>query len=208
MPIIKNKILEYIESELSEDPILFGHSLGGFIALSMAVTNDNLFKKIIIIDSYPFMSAVYNPAATEENVAPQAKIMKQMLVQAPDSLYVNQQAMIMSTMITDSAKIQLALLWSLQSDRETIGQAMFELMTTDLRDKLSSVSTPLLVLGSWIGGKDYGVTKEVTLTNFKNQYARAENADIKIAETAKHFIMWDDFDWFLEEINAFLNNGK
>ena len=115
------------------------------------------------------MSAVYNPAATEENVAPQAKIMKQMLVQAPDSLYVNQQAMIMSTMITDSAKIQLALLWSLQSDRETIGQAMFELMTTDLRDKLSSVSTPLLVLGSWIGGKDYGVTKEVTLTNFKNR---------------------------------------
>ncbi len=208
LPIIKKKLLEYIKSELSEEPILIGHSLGGFLALSMAVTNDNLFKKIIIVDSYPFMTAAYNPAATEENVAPQAKLMKQMLIQIPDSLYAYQQAMTMSTMITDSAKIQLALQWSLQSDRETVGQAMFELMTTDLRDKLSTVRVPLLILGSWIGGKEYGITKDITLANFKRQYALAENADIKIAETAKHFIMWDDFNWFLEETKAFLNNGN
>lgn len=205
LSVISDKLVEYIQNQLTEKPILIGHSLGGFLALSMAATHDELFKKIIIVDSYPFMSAVYNPIATEENVLPQAKMMQQMLKQTPDSLYAIQQGMTMNTMISDSAKIQLALQWSLQSDRETIAQAMFELMTTDLRNKLSSINIPLLVIASWIGGKDYGITKERTISILESQYDLAESVTIKVAKEAKHFIMWDDFNWFIEETKNFLH---
>lgn len=205
LPVVKEALIRYIQEDLKERPIVIGHSLGGFLVLSMALKHDDLFEKIIIVDSYPFLSAIYNPAATEDNVLPQASAMKQILLQTPDSLYVQQQAMSLSTMITEETKVKLALRWSIESDRKTVSQAMYELMTTDLREKIASVKTPLLVLGSWIGGKDYGITKEVTLKQFKSQYALAQNVTVLVADTAKHFIMWDDFDWFIEKTKAFIN---
>lgn len=208
LPVVKGALIKYIKEELNEKPIVIGHSLGGFLAMSIAVDHDELVEKIIIIDAYPFLSAVYNPAATEENVLPQASLMKQTLLQTPDSLFKQQQAIALGTMITSETMIKKALLWSMASDRETIAQAMFELMTTDLREKIAVVKTPVLVLGSWIGGRDFGITKEFITTQFKSQYARVQNVTVKVAETAKHFIMLDDFKWFIDETKAFLNENR
>ena len=61
------------------------------MALSLASTYPDLLEKIIIVDSYPFMSLAYNPNATEENVLPQANMMKDMLIKTTDSVYVQQQ---------------------------------------------------------------------------------------------------------------------
>lgn len=204
LPAVKNKLIHYIQSNLKEKPMVIGHSLGGFLSLLISAENDQLFSKIIIVDSYPFLSAIYNPEATEDNVKSQAFMMKNAITASNDSLFVVQQSMTLNTMISDQEKIQLALQWSLKSDRETLGQAMYELMTTDLRDQLKNIQTPVLVLGSWIAGKDFGITKELTKAIFENQYANAPNVQIKISDAGRHFLMWDDFDWFIQEITNFL----
>lgn len=208
LPIIKNEIINYIKNELDEKPILIGHSLGGFLSLSIASSETELLSKIIIVDSYPFMSLAYNPNATVENVLPQAKTMKEMLLSMKDSIFVQQQKMTMPTMITDSINVKIATEWSIQSNRATIAQAMFELMTTDLRTNVEKVTIPILILGSWYGAKDYGITKEIVKTNYENQFYKAKNYKIVIAETAKHFIMWDEPKWFLNTIKPFLENEK
>jgi len=208
LPLIKKEIIKYIKNELDEKPILIGHSLGGFLSLSIASSETKLLSKIIIVDSYPFMSLAYNPNATKENVEPQAKTMKEMLLSMKDSIFIQQQKMTMPTMITDSINVQTAIKWSIQSDKATIAQAMYELMTTDLRKDVAEVNIPILVLGSWYGAKDYGITKEIVKTNYKNQFSKAENCNIEIAETAKHFIMWDEPKWFLNTIKPFLENEK
>jgi len=204
LPAVKNKLIHYIQSNLKEKPIVIGHSLGGFLSLLISAENDQFFSKIIIVDSYPFLSAIYNPEATEDNVKSQAFMMKNAITASNDSLFVVQQSMTLNTMISDQEKIQLALQWSLKSDRETLGQAMYELITTDLRDQLKNIQTPVLVLGSWIAGKDFGITKELTKAIFENQYANAPNVQIKISDAGRHFLMWDDFDWFIQEITNFL----
>lgn len=204
LPAVKNKLIHYIQSNLKEKPMVIGHSLGGFLSLLISAENDQFFSKIIIVDSYPFLSAIYNPEATEDNVKSQAFMMKNAITASNDSLFVVQQSMTLNTMISDQEKIQLALQWSLKSDRETLGQAMYELMTTDLRDQLKNIQTPVLVLGSWIAGKDFGITKELTKAIFENQYANAPNVQIKISDAGRHFLMWDDFDWFIQEITNFL----
>lgn len=204
LPAVKNKLIHYIQSNLKEKPMVIGHSLGGFLSLLISAENDQLFSKIIIVDSYPFLSAIYNPEATEDNVKSQAFMMKNAITASNDSLFVIQQSMTLNTMISHQEKIQLALQWSLKSDRETLGQAMYELMTTDLRDQLKNIQTPVLVLGSWIAGKDFGITKELTKAIFENQYANAPNVQIKISDAGRHFLMWDDFDWFIQEITNFL----
>lgn len=205
LSIIENEIIKYIQNELNEKPIVIGHSLGGFLSLSMASSQPKLLEKIIIVDSYPFMSAAHNPKATEKNVLPQAKMMKKMMLSTSDSQFIQHQKMTMPTMITDSTNIQLATKWSMQSDRNTMAQAMFELMTTDLRDGIEKVKIPILVFGSWYGAKDYGITKKTVEANYKNQFSKADNCKIIVAETAKHFIMWDEPKWFINSVEAFIN---
>ncbi|WP_271855792.1 alpha/beta fold hydrolase [Patiriisocius marinus] len=205
LPIIENEIIKYIQDEFDEKPILIGHSLGGFLSLSIASSQPKLLEKIIIVDSYPFMSLAYNPKATVESVLPQAKIMKEMMLSTSDSLFIQQQKMTMPTMITGSSNIQLATKWSIQSDRNTMAQAIYELMTTDLRNDIEKVKIPILVFGSWYGAKDYGITKETVLANYQNQFLKADNCQIKVAETAKHFIMWDEPKWFINSVEAFIN---
>lgn len=208
LPIIQNKISEYIKNKMDKKPIIIGHSLGGFLALSIASTKPNSVEKIVLVDSYPFLSLIFNPDATEQNVVAQANKMKEYMISTSDSLYSSQQELTLKTMITDSLNIKKVLKWSIESDRGTVAQAMFEIMTTDLRDELINVKVPVLVLGSWYGYKDYGVTKEIVYTNLQNQFSETDNCTIKVAGKAKHFIMWDESAWFINEVKIFLNNKE
>ena len=208
LPLIQDKISEYIKNKLDKKPVIIGHSLGGFLALSIASTNPNSVEKIILVDSYPFLSLIFNPNATEESVVAQANQMKEYMISTPDSLYRAQQELTLGTMITDSLNIKRALKWSVESDRGTVALAMFEIMTTDLRDELINVKVPILVLGSWYGYKDYGVTKENVYTNLQNQFIKADDCTIEVAEKAKHFIMWDEPGWFINEVKLFLDDRQ
>ena len=208
LPVIKDEIIAYIKNELKAKPILIGHSLGGFLSLSIASSQPELLQQIIIVDSYPFMPLAYNPNATVERVIPQAKMMKDMYLSTSDSLYIQQQKITMATMITDAANINVATEWSIQSDRATIAQAMYELMTTDLRTNLETVKIPILVLGSWYGAKDYGITKDIVTKNYENQFLKATHCKIEVANTAKHFIMWDEPKWFINLVKSFINYEK
>jgi len=76
---IKQELLEYIEKNNLKNPIVIGHSLGGFMAMLMAIDKPQLFDKIIIVDSAPFFSALQNPLATIESSKAMAEIMKKQM---------------------------------------------------------------------------------------------------------------------------------
>lgn len=196
-------ISDYIQGQ-DEKITLVGHSLGGFISLKLSKSIPSRIKKIIIVDSYPFYSAALNPTATEENMAGMATQAKEMMLSQSSEQYQAQQKMTMPMMTTNTEKVPLLIDWSMQSDRATIAQAFFELMTSDFRDELADVNIPILVLGAWASGKDYGMTEESVKQAFYNQYKLAKNVQIRMAPTAYHFIMWDNPDWFLENVTEFL----
>lgn len=204
LPIIQKGIIDYIKKELDEKPILIGHSLGGFTSLAIAISEADLLKQIVIVDSYPFYTAAMMPMATEESAKPQAEQMKTMLINTPDETFAQQQKRTMASMATNPTEIELAVKWSIDSDRKTMAQAMYEIMTTDLRDEVAAVKCPILVFGSWYTAKDYGITKEMVEMNYQNQFSKASNCTIKIADTAKHFVMWDEPIWFHGNLVAFL----
>lgn len=196
-------ISEYIETQ-NEKVTLIGHSLGGFLSLRLSRSIPDKIQKTIIVDSFPFYSAAFNPAATEENMVGMASQMKQlMLSQSPEQYRAQQQAS-MPMMTINAEKLPIAVEWSMQSDRSTTAEAFYELMTTDFRDELAEVKTPILVLGAWASGKNYGLTEESVKKSFSDQYRLAENVQIELAPTAHHFIMWDNPEWFMEKLTSFL----
>jgi len=81
---------------------------------------------------------------------------------------------------------------------------MCELFAADLRDDLANIKVPTLVLGTWIGYSQY-TDRQRTEANLRRQYAKLAGVDIRITDTARHFIMWDDPDWMFGQLDRFLS---
>lgn len=200
---MENLITQYIDSQ-NEKVTLIGHSLGGLLSLRLSRSLPGKIEKAIIVDSFPFYSAAFNPAATEENMMGMASQMKDLiLTQTPEQHLAQQQAS-MPMMTTNSEKLPLSIEWSMESDRLTTAQAFYELMTTDFREELAEIENPVLVLGAWYSGKNYGMTESSVKKTFESQYRLAKNIQIEMAPTAHHFIMWDNPEWFMDQVNSFL----
>ncbi len=204
LPKIKEGLIAYIKKEGLKKPTIIGHSLGGFTALSIAAEAPGLLKKIVIVDSYPFFTASINPNITEEQAKPQAEMMKTMMKNQTDEVFEQQQKLGMQRMASNEVDIERIIKWSIKSDRPTVAQAMYELMTTDLRAEAAKVRCPIMVFGSWYAGKNYGLTREMVESTFQQQYARVNDYKLIMADTAMHFIMLDEFDWFMKHVNTFL----
>ena len=75
-----------------------------------------------------------------------------------------------------------------------------EMYTTDLREAISDIDIPVLVLGS-----NYGTIAQ-SKTMLNQQFSALRNKTIIVANT-KHFIMYDDPSWFNSQVKNFLVNG-
>lgn len=196
---MKELVINYIQDNKLKKPIIMGHSLGGFLALQITISKPNLPSKLVIVDSLPFLSALQMPNATEETAKPMAQNMKNQIVASENATKeqrLTYQKTMLKSLIIDEKQIDIAAEWSLESDLETVGQAMYELFTTDIRDDLEKIKTPTLVLGAWVSYKQYGITRESTLANFKSQYAKLDGVTIDLTDKGNHFIMWDDPEFF------------
>ena len=201
---IKKEIIHYIKANNLKEVILIGHSLGGFLSMWIAAEENDLIQKVLIVDSLPFLAAATIPTLTVEQVRPQAEMMKNYINKQDDKTFANSQKQNIAAMVTAPEDIEKVLAWSHASDKATIAQAMYELMTTDLRKKITTLTQPTLVLGAWYAGKDFGMTKSGTQKAYEAQYKNAKNCTVKMADTAKHFIMFDETEWYMNELNAFL----
>ena len=104
---IKEELLNYIESNKLHKPVLIGHSLGGFMAMLMAIDKPKDFGEIIIVDSAPFFSALQNPMATVESAKAMADMTrKQMQGQTKEMLAANLD-MMLPAMILDKKNIEI-----------------------------------------------------------------------------------------------------
>jgi pimeloyl-ACP methyl ester carboxylesterase len=110
-------------------------------------------------------------------------------------------------MVTKDPDLERLIAWGLASDRAAVTDAMCELFTADLRGDLAKISSPTLVLGTWVGYKEY-TDRQRTEANLRRQYAKLAGVQIRITDTARHFVMWDDPDWMFAQMDPFLGVAK
>lgn len=200
-------IASYIEENELGSPFIVGHSLGGSLALKLGIEHPGLVGKLIIVDALPFFPAIRNPNITQEEAEQQAKGLKAGLLanaRKPEAEKAQAERELLKWMIKSTDKIETVTEWYMQSDPETMAQSMYELNIVDLRAQLAHIKAPTLVLGSWIAGKDYGVTKEMSMNNYKAQYSELPNLTMDMTDIGFHFIMWDDPEFFITSVKGFL----
>ena len=203
---VRDQLLAYIHAQKLTKPVVVGHSLGGFMALWMSTTEPTAVGPLMIVDSLPFLSAVQNPSLTVEQAKPMAEGMRQQMTQRKRTVAMARQ--MSANLMIDTARISQATRWSIASDPATVGQAMYDMSTTDLRQDIARIQQPVLVLGSWAAYKDYGSTKESTRAIFEQQYTKLPQHHVEMSEAGKHFLMWDDTQWFFAQADAFLKQNS
>jgi len=200
---VRNDLAAYIRANKMDKPVIVGHSLGGVLALWLAEKEPDLVGPLVIVDSLPFLAGVMDPGATAESVKPQAEQMRKMYSGPPTEQTEKMGEMAVKAMVTSPADFEMVMGWSRKSDRVAMGDAMYEMMTTDLRGDLDKIVSPTLVLGTWIAYKQYATRAEVE-KNFRAQYAKLKNYDFVLSDKARHFVMLDDPDGFFQALDHFL----
>jgi pimeloyl-ACP methyl ester carboxylesterase len=212
LPTFRAELATYIQSHHLDHPVIVGHSLGGTMALAIAVDHPDLVGPLVIVDSLPFLAGAQFQAKTLDDAKAGILAMKTyMLAQTPqqytDFVKAGTATMYMATSPSDLETIKQ---WGLGTDQRTGAEAMADLMSIDLREDVARITSPTLVLGTWAGLHEqlskYGmsVPREGFVQTFSEQYAKQPRLHFALAETARHFIMFDDPQWFFQQLDAFL----
>jgi pimeloyl-ACP methyl ester carboxylesterase len=201
---MRDRVLAYADHAKLQHPDLIGHSLGGFVGLEVSIKAPERFAHVVIVDSLPFLGAARDPKATAETVRPMADGMRAGMLAADEATYKAQIRGSVAGLTNHADRVPTLAGWGEASDRNTTSQAMYELMTTDLRPALGAARTPTLVLGAWAAYAPYGSTQASTQAIFEQQYAAHPSVRIKLSDTGYHFLMWDDPKWLQQEVRAFL----
>lgn len=203
---VRDGLADYIRSHKLDHPVIVGHSLGGFVALDLASHYPDLPGKLVIVDSYPFLAGVAGPETTPAKAKEAAAQIRQYMGSMSQDNYERYVKSGVGTrdMVEKESDFDRIVAWGLASDRTAVADAMAEMYATDLRDAIAKIKCPTLVLGSWIGYKQY-TDHAKTEANLRAQYARLAGVRIALTDRAHHFIMWDDPNWMFAQMDGFLN---
>lgn len=204
---VRDDVLRYIEEKKLDHPVIVGHSLGGFLAFWIAAAAPDAVGPLVAVDGVPFLPALMTPSATAESSAPQAGSIRKLYGSFTREQLVAQSRMAFAGLIKDPGQVETATGWSFTSDPATAGAAMYEMMTTDLRQQIASIKSPVLLLAAADFAPDAARRKELA-SSYEAQVAKVPQARVVLAERARHFIMLDDPAFLLSTMDAFLKEAR
>jgi pimeloyl-ACP methyl ester carboxylesterase len=181
---VRKELVRYIRSRKLDHPIIVGHSMGGFIAYWLAASAPDLVGPVVVVDAGP---------AIGDNDVETARTLRNMWAQAGDDELPEQVKTAYSSMTTDPKHIAPYLDAISQSDRQSIGDAIYELVTTDLRDKVAAIKAPLLLVLA-----DGGLQ-----TLYKTMAQPVPDHEVVVLPKTRHFVMLDDPEAFYSALDKF-----
>jgi pimeloyl-ACP methyl ester carboxylesterase len=190
-----NSVAEYIKNEKLDKPVIIGHSLGGIMSQWLAAAHPGIVSKIVVVDALPCLPALGDPNFKVQP-SPDCSVITESYKNMSDQQFKIMQTRSMASLVADTSRIAAGVEWGMKSDRNTLGLVFCQLMNTDLRPKLSSIKCPALVL---LESNFKGMHEQV-----EDQYRELKGAKLVYAGKGLHFVMYDDKDWYFQQLEAFL----
>ena len=188
-------IANFIEQFKIEKPVIIGHSMGGGLAMALAADYPQLISKIVVVDALPCLAALMDISFKSKDTNDCSAIISQITSATNDEFYQMQKKTV-PQMLADTSKQTLVVDWSVKSDRKTLAEMYCDFSNTDLREKTVLIECPALIL------------LESYFVNFKpainEQFKNLKTANIQYATKGLHFIMYDDTEWYNEQLISFI----
>lgn len=203
---VRDALITYIREKKLTRPIVIGHSLGARLAFDLGATAPELFGPIIALDGVPFYPALENPKATPQSMEPFAKMLKSSMENQTPQQFAFGNRIFLATMVTDPKDLDKIAAHSTLSDPKASAQALYELMTLDLRDKVKAITSPVLLIGASASIAD-PTARKAAEENYRQQVSTIPHCKVVFASKARHFIQYDEPQFFFEQVEAFLKDA-
>ncbi|MBU3005027.1 alpha/beta fold hydrolase [Paraglaciecola arctica] len=204
---VKQQLLDYVDTHKLHKPAVIGHSLGGFMSFWLASSANTQIGPIISVDGLPFIGPVFTRtnATTVADLAGQAQQIKAMYGNMSQQQLIQQSRYGLSIQASsDEAKAKVMDMVKI-SDPKTVGEAIYTLMSQDLRQEIAKITSPVLLLGA-SGGFSTDDQHAAMQTLYAQQLQMLPKAQLVMNTRSRHFIMYDDPQWLEEQVTTFLGS--
>jgi N-formylmaleamate deformylase len=200
---VRKDLAAYIREKKLAKPVIVGHSLGGFLAFWLAAEEPALVGPVVAVEGAPFVTGLKMPAATAESAKPMADKMRESYAKQTHDEFVAGSQKALVAMITDPKEVERIGPTCAKSDPASVAQAMYEMMTTDLRDEVAKIKVPVLLVGSGAAANTPDLLKAVQ-DRYEGQLAKIPDHKVVVAEKARHFVQLDSPDFLFAQMDEFL----
>lgn len=183
---VRRDLTRYIRSRHLRDPIIFGHSMGGFIAYWIASYHPELVGPVVVVDAGPALSGDLE----------EAKALRARWKNASDAAFRDGMRAAFLSMTAYPKRMAPVIEAVTRSDRRAIGDAIYEMMTTDLTEHVREITAPVLVIAA-----DGGFQQRI-----RNQIETIPDHEMVVVPGAHHFVMLDNPEVFGKLVNKFLDD--
>jgi N-formylmaleamate deformylase len=198
---IRADVLGYIAQQGLSKPIIIGHSLGGFLAYWLGATAPGNVGPLVAVDGLPFLPALFDPKATAASVRSEALQFGARFRNMTHAQFVEGLRKGITIQATGAENQAQVVAWCAPSDPTAVGNAMAELLTTDLRPLLKDIRVPVLLLAA-VGGIPAD-SQPAARSVYEDEVSSIPDHQVVFMD-ARHFIMLDDPKGFFAALDAFL----
>jgi pimeloyl-ACP methyl ester carboxylesterase len=198
LPQIQQQLLDHIAGIESDRIILIGHSMGGTLALWLAAQPELKISNVIVIDGLPASGALMFPDYDPDKIVYDSPYSKQQLAM-DDEQFLVMATMMASGMVTSEKDKKTVINRIIKSDRETYLKGYIDYLKLDVRPYLKKITSPVHIIAA---AGMYG--EAMARKTYSDQFSNLADYTIEIHPTAKHFIMLDATDWYLEQLSSHL----
>jgi N-formylmaleamate deformylase len=182
---VRRDLTRYIRSRKLKDPIIIGHSMGGFIAYWLASYHPEITGPVIVVDAGPALSGDQDEAK---------KLRLQWREYEAEEFAALTKYSFMSMTRTKPKVMESIAAKVALSDRRAFADAIYELVTTDLTSEVHQIKAPVLIVAA-----DGGFQKRI-----RSQVEAIPDHKMVVIPKAGHFVMFDAPAAYFAEIDKFL----
>ena len=184
----RDEIIRYIRDRKLDHPVIIGHSMGGFLALWLAVTEPDLVGPVIVVDAAPQIDGEPRPEWSARAAAEPWRV-------ASDGEFAARTHEMFARMANNKAKIAPVLDLVAKSDKRAFADALVEMAIVDIRPQVHKITAPVLLVLADTPPYPELVARQVQPIAHK---------ELVVLPKTQHFVFFDDPAGFYRVVDRFL----
>jgi pimeloyl-ACP methyl ester carboxylesterase len=202
-------LLQLIEQQKIDKPVLVGHSLGGTLALRFAGEHADLIAGVVAVDGLPIFPGMERVSA-EQRQAMAAQMRGAMAAATPEQFRAQSLGYMQKIGVIDPQLAARYAPMNARSDIQASAQYMAEDLAFDGRAGLKNANVPILEISPY-NAPDFSTPPMAMSEAQKTAYyqsllANAPKAKVLSISPSRHFVMLDQPVKFQQALDGFLKS--
>ena len=200
-------LLQLIEQDKINKPVLVGHSLGGTLALRFASEHPELIAGVVAVDGLPIFPGMERVSA-EQRQAIATRMQQQMAAATPEQFKTQSLAFMQKIGLLDQQLAAKYAPMNARSDIKASAQYMAEDLVFDGREGLKHANVPILEISPYYA-PDFSTPPMVMseaqkVAYYQSLLANAPDAKVVSIAPSRHYVMLDQPVKFEQALDGFL----